>query len=496
MIQRQFYIYPLLVLSVILNMLQISAVPVVEEASTMKTSGYVREITASESELVISNSNVARVSELSPVSERYDIDVAMDYARHFLTVEEVIIYPNRTGTRLDFLTLAVVPNLSPDCFDLIYLTVDDVTVTDYSLSKQRLDVPLRTALEPDSAVKLTLRYTLSLPYLDQFNHINAPLLGYTDMQTNLVNWYPFVVPFVNGQWVLHDPWWYGDYLEYPIADYQVNLVFVGEVTAPVVAASGGAERIVDINRYTLENGRAFAFSISSKFEVSSMKVGKTTIFSYYLPAFHKPAEAAMEVSAQAIDLFSKKFGEYPYSSFSIVQAGLSDSREFSGLSFVSRNFYQSYDGTFDNYLAYISVHVVAHQWWFDQVENDPAMEPWLDEALAMLSERLYFENLYPDLLSSWQENRVDFFRPQGKVDVSIYESKNYDAYKQAVYFNGVNFLQDLRQRVGDKVFLEFLQDYFSQNKGQIATDKGFFRVLDEHTDADYSDIVSEYFKSK
>jgi len=508
MIQRQLYIYPLLVLSITLNMLQLSTAPAAKATTTagvLKSlpehaqESPVQEVSFQEMparEFISSVSDVTPTPAPSSAGEEYKIDVVMDYERHFLAVEEVVTYPNRTNTQLDSLTLAVAPNLSPDCFDLLRLTVDGISVTGYSLNGQRLDVPLPTTLEPDSSTKLTLRYTLSLPYLDQFNHINAPLFGYTDMQTNLVNWYPFVVPFVDGEWVLHDPWWYGDYLEYPTADYQVNLVFVGEGDAPVVAASGSAERIVDITRYTLEDGRAFAFSVSPNFEVASMKVGEATIFSYYLPAYRKPAEAAMEASAQSIELFSEKFGEYPHSSFSIVQAGLSDSREFSGLSFISRNFYQSYNGTLNNYLTYTSIHAAAHQWWFDQVGNDPAMEPWLDESLATFSEKLYFESLDPDSLSYWQKNRVDFFRPQGEIDTSIYESVNHNLYKQAVYFNGTQFLQDLRQRVGDDVFLAFLQDYYSRNKGGIATREDFFRILDEHTGADYSDIVHEYFKGR
>jgi hypothetical protein len=503
MIQRQLYIYPLLVMSITLNMLQLSTAPAAKATTTAgvlkRLPGYAREIAVQEipaQEFIYPASDVISPPTGESAREEYNIDVVMDYERHFLTIEEIVTYPNRTNTQLDSLTLAVAPNLSPNSFDLIRLAVDDISVTDYSLNGQRLDVSLPNTLEPDSIVKLTLRYTLSLPYLDQFNHINAPLFGYTDMQTNLVNWYPFVVPFADGEWVLHEPWWYGDYLEYPTADYKVNLVFVGEEESPVVAASGSAERIVDITRYTLEDGRAFAFSISPNFEMSSMKAGETTVSSYYLPAYRKSAEAAMETSAHAIELFSEKFGEYPHSSFSIVQAGLSDSREFSGLSFISRNFYQSYNGTFNNYLTYTAVHVTAHQWWFDQVGNDPAMEPWLDEALATFSEQLYFESIHRDLLSYWQKNRVDFFRPQGEIDTSIYESLNHDVYKQAVYFNGVYFLQNLRQRVGDDLFLAFLQDYYSQNKGGIATRKDFFRILDEHTDADYSDIINEYFKSK
>jgi hypothetical protein len=436
---------------------------------------------------------VAPPSVPSPVKEKYNIDIVMDYDRHFLTVEENITYPNRTNTKLDFLTLAVAPNVLPNCFDLTQLAVNSIPVTSYKLEKQRLAIQLSDPLEPDSALQLTLRYTLSLPYLDQSNNINSPVFGYTDVQANLINWYPFVVPFMNGRWVLHDPWWYGEYLVYPKADYIVNLLFVGGKDVPVVAASGSAEKIVDITRYTLEDGRAFALSISPNFEVSSVKVGETTVSSFYLPAYREAGTAAMEASAQSIELFSEQFGAFPHSTYSIVQASLSESRESSGLSFISRNFYQLYDGTPNNHLTYVSVHSVAHQWWFDQVGNDPAMEPWLDESLATYSEQLYFEHIHSDLLAAWRADRVDFFRPQGEIDTAIYDNINHDIYKQAVYFNGVLFLEDLRQRVGDETFLAFIQDYYIQNRGNIATSNDFFRILDEHTDVNYSDIVQMYF---
>jgi len=330
MIQRQLYIYFLLIMSLILNLFQLPAVPAAKAIKAVNINRQPQPV----QELTPPLTPVSLASAPSPVKEKYNIDVVMDYDRHFLTVEEIITYPNRTSMRFDFLTLAVAPNLFPDCFDLVRLSVDNTPVTEYNLNKQRLDVPLPFVLEPNSTVQLTLRYTLSLPYEDQFDSINAPIFGYTDMQSNLINWYPFIVPFVNGEWVLHDPWWYGDYLVYPVADYEVNLLFVGGGDAPVVAASGSAERIVDFTRFTLEDGRAFAFSISPNFEVSSMKVGDTTVSSYYLPAYRTPAEAAMETSAQAIEYFSDQFGEYPRSTYSIVQAGLSDSREFSGLSFI------------------------------------------------------------------------------------------------------------------------------------------------------------------
>jgi len=495
MIQRQLNIYFVLILTMTLNLFHFSGVPAVTVPGGKQLPKHVLQLPA---ETVTSSAS----AEVLPVAfqaarEKYNIDVVMDYERHFMTVEETISYPNHTDTRLDSLTLAVAPNLVPNCFDLILLTVDNIPVTEYSLDKQRLDISLSSPLERDSTVQLTLRYTLSLPHLNQFDSINAPLFGYTDMQVNLVNWYPFVVPFINGEWVLHDPWWYGDYLVYPTADYTVNLLFVGSgEAAPVVAASGSAEKIVDFTRYTLKDGRAFAFSMSPNFEVSSMKTGDTTVSSYYLPAYRKPAEAAMRASAQAIEFFSEQFGEYPRPTYSIVQASLSDSREFSGLSFISRNFYQKYDGTSANYLTYVSVHAAAHQWWFDQVGNDPALEPWLDETLATYSERLFFESIHPDLLDYWQANRVDFFRPQGNVDAAIYDSENQDIYRQAVYFNGIYFFSDLRERIGEQAFHDFLEDYFAQSKRRIVTKEDFFRILEDHTTLDISDIINKYFQHK
>jgi hypothetical protein len=494
MIQRQLYIYLMLAMSITLNLFQLpGTLPETQTASALGGKSLsipvLQEFVPAP---LVPAPTVPTPLPSAPVMAKYEIDAVMDYDRHFVTIEEIITYPNRTGQTLHSLTLAVPPNLLPDCFDLIRLSVDSISAVDYSMNQHRLDIPLPTPLEPDSTIQLSLRYTLSLPYLDQFNTIDARLFGHTDVQTNLINWYPFVVPFVDGEWILHDPWFYGDYLVYPFADYSVNLLFVGTETDLVVASSGSAEKIEAFTRYTLEGARAFAFSISPKFEVSSMKVGGTTIFSYYLPRYRKPAEAAMKISAQALGLFSEQFGPYRRSTLSIVQADLSDSREFSGLSFISRNFYQLYDDTSKNYLTFAAVHTTAHQWWFDQVGNDQALEPWLDESLAIYSEQLYFENVQPNVLAYWQANRVDFFRPRGNVNASIYDV-NYDAYKQAVYFNGLYFLRDLREGMGAYAFRDFLEDYYLQGQGEIMTADDFFRILDDHSSADFTDLVYEYF---
>src|SRR5688572_23922367 len=285
----------------------------------------------------VSSTHTPAVTPVTPDRPKYSLDTIIDYERHFVTVDETLIYPNQSDQVLNSLTFAIAANLWPNCFSLTGISVDGVQITEYELAAHRLDIPLHTPLAPDSVSTIRLRYTLSLPYMDQVNSLRARIFGYSDIQMNLVNWYPFIVPNLNGEWIIREPWSHGEYLVYPLADFEVNLVFVNPGNAPLVASSGYAEQIGGFTRYTLTEGRAFALSASRDFQVSDMKVGDITVYSYYLPLYRNAGEAAMYASAQAVQVFSQKFGLYPHKSLSVVLADFKDSMEFSGLYFHSRS---------------------------------------------------------------------------------------------------------------------------------------------------------------
>jgi aminopeptidase N len=168
--------------------------------------------------------------------------------------------------------------------------------------------------------------------------------------------------------------------------------------------------------------------------------------------------------------------------------------EYDGLFFLSRDFYTGENGTVLNNLIDIGVHETAHQWWFGLVGNDQAMEPWLDEALATYSERLFYEQNYPEVIA-WQAFRIDAYNPTGWVDTDIYHGVDFRTYTNAVYLRGAQFLQALRSRVGDAAFFAFLKDYAAQMTGRRATSADFFRILRQHTIADFSDLITDYFQN-
>ena len=143
----------------------------------------------------------------------------------------------------------------------------------------------------------------------------------------------------------------------------------------------------------------------------------------------------------------------------------------------------------------IGVHEIAHQWWFGLVGNDQALEPWLDEAMALYSERIFYEFTNAgSYLDWWWDFRVNYFNPGGYVDTTIYNGGALRPYTNAVYLNGAYFMEAFRTRLGDDDFYRFLKDYAARFSRGRATSYDFFAVARQHTNKDLSDLLAKYFQ--
>ena len=423
---------------------------------------------------------------------QYTMYVTLDYAAKTVEVEQTILYPNKSGETLNDLLLSVQPNFWASGIIISELSVNGAT-TNYTLDGQRLTIPLSTPLAPEAKTELKMRYTLNLPFAEQGDPTatRARIYGYTARQVNLTNWYPFVVPRQNGQWILPEPWYFGEHLVYPVADYDVY------VNAPgvVLAVSANAEPQAEWTRYQLEAGRAFVISASPDYQVVSQQVGDVTVYSYYYPFFDVPGQELLNVTVRALQLYSEIYGAYPHKSLTAVQGDFNDGMEYSAFYFQSNGFYNTYDGTAQNYLTFVGAHETAHQWFFERVANDQAHEPWLDEMMATYAERLYYERYHPEALNWWWQARMYDYTPGTWLDMDVSENPSERAYWSSTYFNGAHFLEELRARIGDDAFFTFIKDYVIRYNRQIVSGDDFFSVLREHTDVDFSDIVAKYFRT-
>jgi hypothetical protein len=433
-------------------------------------------------------------------NNRYELKATFDYAQHHLEVEEHIAYTHTAPESIASLVFLVEPNRYPGSFQLGKMSWGNGDLVEsFSMKNNRLEVSLPQPLNYGEKIELNIAYTLDLPEIPPPADDSRPQpYGYTSRQTNLVDWYPVLPPYKPGEgWLAHDPGYFGEHQVYQSADYQVQIELTGTLNPDqplVIAASSPAEIDGNLYRYETRQARNFAWSASNVYTVASTQVGDTIIQSYAFPFSGDGGEAALQYAAEAVKLYSKLFGPYPGDSLSIVEADFLDGMEYEGMFFLSRGFYNLYDGTPDGYLTAIAVHETAHQWWYGSVGNDQALEPWLDEAMCTYSEKLFYEYTYPELVDWWWSFRVNFYEPTGYINGSIYDYNGFLLYRNAVYLRGAQFLEALRQAVGDEAFFAFLEDYAAQNAHGLATADSFFAILKQHSSADIQPLLQAYFK--
>jgi hypothetical protein len=427
---------------------------------------------------------------------QYTIDLTLSYLNHQASVQQEIVYQNRSGVTFNELIVMVEANRYPNAFQLNELQVDGVAVTNYTLEKNRLLLPLSVPLQPTESLTLRFNFDLFLPVIPPPADDRRPeLFGYTERQTNLVDWYPQVAVYQpEVGWLDHPAWVFGEHQVYEPGDYQITFRQTDPVENFTVAASAEGVTEGNATTYRLSSARNFAFSFSHMAVTAKQEWQGITVTSYTFPFDAAAGQEIVRYAVEALQTYTRFYGPLPFKTLAIVEADFLDGMEFDGLFFLSKGFYNIYDGSPASYLGAITVHETAHQWWYAQVGNDQALEPWLDEALCTFSELLYFEQNHPEGVAWWEQVRVGYYSPEGVINLPVSAYPSYIAYRNAVYLRGGLFLRDLRQTTGEEPFYRALQAIQSQHADRgIITAGDFFAAFSQSAQADLKPLLAEYF---
>lgn len=433
----------------------------------------------------------------SQSNSEYKISVFFNYGLQHARVTQEINYKNIMPQAINSFILACDPLRYEGAISIKEVSVNRKN-SDFEIGSYWLEINLKEALQQGEQATIDLSYELTLPPIPEPADDRKPaIFGYTPLQSNFADWYPMIVPRdENGNWLLHRPWFYGEYLVYDLANYSVDIQIEDFRENLLIAASAKNESGQNGSyHYHHENARNFVFSVSPSYQFSQTNVEGIAITSYYFP-FHKSAgEQVLQETAKAVALYTRLFGPILNNNLTVVEADFLDGMEFDSFYFLSRGFYNLFDGTPKGYLTTIAVHETAHQWWYTSVANDQAMQPWLDEALCTYSEYLYYENINPQLSSWWWAYRVDFYNPAGYINAPIYDYQGFIPYRDAVYLQGAKFLHTLRASMGDVAFFEFLQQYKNKFNGKLSTESEFWQLAESISKNDLSSIKSTFFNS-
>ncbi|MCY3718769.1 MAG: M1 family aminopeptidase [Anaerolineaceae bacterium] len=412
---------------------------------------------------------------------RHVVHATIDLAQQEITVLQDLHFRNLSASPLAELLLLVEANRREGSVTVQRVVVGDTPLR-FTLEGRKLTVRLPRVLQPEGAMELTLAFRLDVPPFEADDFLGW--LGYSQYQMNLGNWLPVVAPMGGGQWLVNETAALGEHSVQDTADWQV---YVDVENAPddVVLAGPGQVTEVENGRWQMElqAARDFSLSVGSGYQRRATELADGTILEVYslndAPDALAAAAWTLDVARRSMERFAALFGPIPFERLVVVEGDFPDGMEFSGLVFVSRDWFESWEGNPASYLTLITAHEVAHQWWYGSVGSDQAREPWLDEALATYSEYLLLESDFPDLLDWWWEWRVDRFAPGGHVDSDIYEFARRRDYINAVYLRGARMLHELRQDLGDDAFFGWLRRHAEQGAGNIVTEEDFWSLLNE-----------------
>ncbi|MBO0725311.1 MAG: hypothetical protein J2P52_06905, partial [Blastocatellia bacterium] len=290
----------------------------------------------------------------------------------------------------------------------------------------------------------------------------------------------------------------GDVADYEVTvrtDQRLTVITSAECVEARALQSDGMDKRRS-QTFRGENLRGFAVAVLERIKSAERKTGATRAVSYFRESDENIGRRALDYVTNAIKVYEKSFGAYPYSLLQIVEAPLAagySNIQFPGMVVIAQAYYIDFDApeaarlpgvlreqsdiiksSFEFSIAY----GVAKQWWGQAVGGDSEHAPYLDEALANFSAAYYHEAVYGkklgDLIIDQQlRGAYQAYRMLGGVDVEaekpVKEFRNSLQYTAIVQAKGGLLFVAMRKELGDDRFFDALRRYYSKNSFRIAT---------------------------
>ncbi len=444
----------------------------------------------------------AGASRYSIDASLYFVDDDRHYPVHVIGTEE-IHYTNAEAVPLTELYFRLYPNLPGYGGQM---TVGSVTVngnpTEFLLEAEdtALRLPLVQPLPPGETVRLTLTFEAKIP--GQIRGGGYNIFLHRDNTTTLPGFYPALAVYDDEGWNVELPPAYGDAVFLDVSLYRVSLTVPAE---QVVAASGSLidSQINDDGTKTMNfvSGpmRDFFIAMNPAYQTSHQIVNGITVTSYYPPELADGGERVLQYAVDALILYDRIFGPYPYAEFDIAATPTTAGGvEYPGIVVIAQNIYDQSG----NFFEHATVHEVAHQWWYGVVGNDQFDEPWLDESLTNYSAMLYWEavkgpTIADSMVTSYLRTPYEQAKLQGR-DRSVSGSVagfTEDDYNVFVYSKGPLFFEALRQAVTAETFEEILQSYYQQYRYKIVYSPDLLNTIEQVSGQNITPLYQQWIAS-
>ncbi len=490
-------------------------------------------------------------ADLPPWLPRYDLDIRLDVAQHRAVVSERVTWTNhdaRPAANLVFNAHAhyCVPSdqigLNAKTLELLRLAPSEAIDTNgppldvqsvclleaprpgalvsrVSLpftyrtdNTTALEIHLPRAVHQNEQVTVELTFTMRLPQ-------RQGRWGQWEGVTFLVQWLP-VLAFYDDQ-----GWQPTPFIPWHLPFFNEAGIYTAHITLPLsekLAVSGtvvgerdvgGGWKTIDVEARGV---RDFAVLSSARFKEFTTQVGHVRVHSFAFPEDEFYARQMIRIVAEALPVYERWFGPYPYSDFTIAESYFGwNGNQCGGLVMIDARIY-SMPHRACQFVDELVSHEFCHQWWYNVVGVDGYAETWMDEGLAVyfahhLMDLKYGKNNTLISLPSgleWLPNiHRDDYRyttmigslARGEATPTVQPMpgfKNLVRLMAATYDRGGKIVGMIEDRLGEDGFFDFMRHVYEKYQYRILRVADFRRELEWYTGRSWQTFFDEWLYGK
>jgi hypothetical protein len=428
-----------------------------------------------------------------PFASHYELEIEIAEDLYHITGRETITYINSEGSALDEIQLRLFSNTLGG-----EMQVDNVAVnnepakTSLSLNGSLLIVSLSNPLQPKEKAVISMDFNVTVP---QTVDLNYGVQAFYDNVLALAHAYPMIAVFDDEGWNAEIPPQAGD------VTYADMSFFIVKVTAPkdVILVGSGHEIHSQDNggrqTVTYEAGpvRDFYLAASPDYQVVIKEANGITYRFYTKEGLLAGAEYALDVAANAVEVFERRYAPYPYTELDFVSTPtLALGIEYPGMIAITDWIIEPGE----DYLEATVAHEVGHQWFYNLVGNDQLDDPWLDESLTQFATLQYFIDMYGEegasgFRASLEGRWAGIENEEIPISLPVQDYADRE-YSGIVYGRGPLFFVALRERMGEAKFDAFLKEYTQANAWKISTPELLREKAEKNCACDLTDIFEEW----
>lgn len=436
-----------------------------------------------------------------PGASIYHIDLIVGDDLNHLTGKMEVRFTNTTGSPLEEIVFRLFPNLYGGLLETHNLRVDG-TAPQARLAERNstLEITLPQPLAPGRQALVSMNFDVVVPTDGSSNYNTFSAAG--DVLA-LAQYYPLIPSFGPNGWYTSIP---SENADITYSDAAFYLVRVSAPRDWTLAGSG-----VEIEKHFEGERQLVTFAAgparddylvaSPHYARASLPAGDVAVNGYASSGQKESLTLALDTAARAIEIFSHRFGNYPYTEMDVAATMTSAfGVEYPGITAINTRLFDP-QATFSGasaavYLESTVAHEVGHQWFYNLVGNDQVEEPWLDEAVTQYATYLYFVDRYGQ--ANAEGFRQSFYDRWDRVDrkmmpiglpAGAYDGVEYGAI---VYGRGPLFIEALSEWMGAEVFDGFMRKYVDTYRWKNADAAGFKALAEQECGCDLKPLFDEW----